>query len=357
MAAVQERRRQRLAEVLGSMGVGSALVTSLLNIRYLTGFTGSAAALLVRADGDAELATDSRYELQVAQECPDVPARITRIGRRDLAGSLLERGFVSAGFEDLSLPVSAWRDLPAELEWTPLGSAIDHLRMTKDAVELDLLRAACAASDEAFASVLPRLRAGVSEREVARWIDDGLRDRSDGPGFETIVASGSNGAIPHHQPTDRRLQPGELVTMDFGARVGGYHADMTRTVVIESAADLWQLEIYETVGRAQQAGVDALTVGRPASEVDAAARSVVVEAGFGECFGHGLGHGVGLQIHEAPFLSATSPDNLLSSVPVTIEPGIYLPGRGGVRIEDTVVVHADSVETLTTTTRDLLVVG
>jgi Xaa-Pro aminopeptidase len=197
----------------------------------------------------------------------------------------------------------------------------------------------------------------VTERQVARWIDDGLRDRSEGPGFDTIVASGSNGAIPHHQPTGRELESGDLVTMDFGARVGGYHADMTRTVVIDGCADSWQSDIYETVRLAQQAGVDALQVDQVASVVDAAARRIIVDAGFGEYFGHGLGHGVGLQIHEAPFLGTTSPDKLVASVPVTVEPGIYLPGRGGVRIEDTVVVHADSVETLTTTTRDLLVVG
>ena len=229
--------------------------------------------------------------------------------------------------------------------------------MTKDAAELDLLRAACSASDAALGDVLPQIRAGVTEREVARWIDDGLRDRSEGPAFDTIVASGPNGAIPHHQPTGRPLERGDLVTMDFGARVGGYHADTTRTIAVGEVAHEWQREIYETVRRAQQAGCDALAPDRQASDVDAAARAVIVEAGFGEFFGHGLGHGVGLQIHEAPFLGPTSTDKLLLSVPVTVEPGIYLPGRGGVRIEDTVVVHADRVEFLTTTTRDLLVVG
>ncbi len=361
MPALHERRRQQLADVLTSVGLRSALVTTLLNVRYLTGFTGSAGTLLVNADGSAEIATDSRYELQVAQECPDVLARITRSGRRELAASVLGTGLVAVGFEDLSLDVAAWRELPTGVEWTPLGGAIDHLRMTKDAVELDLLRHACLASDATLAGVLPRMRAGVTEREVARWIDDGLRDRSEGPGFDTIVASGPNGAIPHHQPSNRPLEPGDLVTMDFGARVGGYHADMTRTVLVASGvggvAHDWQRDIYETVRRAQQAGCDALRAGRLASEVDAAARGIIVDAGFGEYFGHGLGHGVGLQIHEAPFLGATSTDKLMASVPVTVEPGIYLPGRGGVRIEDTVVVHADRVEPLTTTTRDLLVVG
>jgi Xaa-Pro aminopeptidase len=170
------------------------------------------------------------------------------------------------------------------------------------------------------------------------------------------VASGPNGAIPHHQPTSRPLGRGDLVTIDFGARVEGYHADMTRTFGIGQIDD-WQREIYDLVQEAQATGVAALASGKPAAEVDAAARAVIADAGYGDAFGHGLGHGVGLQIHEAPFLGSTSADKLDVSVPVTVEPGIYLPERGGVRIEDTVVVHADRVERLTTTTRDLLVVG
>jgi Xaa-Pro aminopeptidase len=350
------RRRERLAAVLRSADLDAAQVTALLSIRWLTGFTGSAACLLLSADGSAEIATDSRYALQVAAECPDLPARITRFGHRELAELAAGRHW-RTGFEDRELSVASWRGLPEDAEWVPLGQAITGLRMTKDAVELDLLRAACAISDAALGDVLPRLRAGVTEREVARWIDDGLRDRSEGPGFDTIVAAGPNGAIPHHQPTYRPLEPGDLVTMDFGARVDGYHADMTRTVVIGGVAADWQQEVHDVVRRAQQAGLDALGVERVSAEVDATARQVVVDAGYGEAFGHGLGHGVGLQIHEAPFLGATSTDKLLASVPVTVEPGIYLPGRGGVRIEDTVVVHPGRVESLTTTTRELLVVG
>ena len=286
-----------------------------------------------------------------------MPARITRSGRRELAERAAGRRW-RTGFEDLELSVAVLAEPSLQdVEWVPLGSALAELRMTKDAVELDLLREACAASDAALADVLPRMRPGVTERQVARWIDDGLRDRSEGPGFDTIVAAGPNGASRTTSRPTGRSSAGDLVTMDFGARVGGYHADMTRTVVVGGVAADWQQEIYDVVRRAQQTGVDALGSGRAASEVDATARQVVVDAGYGEAFGHGLGHGVGLQIHEAPFLGATSTDKLLASVPVTVEPGIYLPGRGGVRIEDTVVVHPDRVESLTTTTRELLVVG
>jgi Xaa-Pro aminopeptidase len=356
MPTHHEQRRRRLAECMPEGGIGAALVTSLVNVRYLTGFTGSAGAVVVFPDGSAEIATDSRYALQVGHECPDVTAHITRAGRATLVERLVAESVTAAGFEDRHLSVAAWRELGEALEWTPLGSTLDHLRMVKDATELDLLRQACLVSDEALSAVLPRLQPGVTEHRVARWLDDELRDRSEGPGFDTIVASGPNGAIPHHQPTSRPLGRGDLVTIDFGARVEGYHADMTRTFGI-GRVDNWQREIYDLVQEAQATGVAALASGKPAAEVDAAARSVIADAGYGDAFGHGLGHGVGLQIHEAPFLGSTSADKLDVSVPVTVEPGIYLPERGGVRIEDTVVVHADRVERLTTTTRDLLVVG
>jgi Xaa-Pro aminopeptidase len=169
------------------------------------------------------------------------------------------------------------------------------------------------------------------------------------------VAAGENSAIPHHSPTDRPVGKGDLVKMDFGAKVGGYHADMTRTVVVGTAPAEWQREIHQVVLAAQLAGRTALGAEVAGADVDQTARSVVEEAGFGDAFTHGLGHGVGLQIHEAPFLGSTSTDRLGEAVPVTVEPGVYLPGRGGVRIEDTVVVHKNRVELLTTSTRELLV--
>jgi len=357
MADQHARRREALASALVAGTLDAALVTSLLSVRYLTGFTGSAGTVLVRADGSTVLATDGRYEVQAHAECPDVEVTITRSGRRELAARVLAGGASRIGFEDLHLSVAAFRDLPHLASWEPLGSALDQLRMVKDADELDTLRRACSATDQALASTLPRLAPGATERQVARWIDDELRERSDGPGFDTIVASGPNGAIPHHQPADRSIQAGDLVTIDFGARVDGYHADMTRTVLVGAGLSDWQREMYDAVRQAQAAGVAALAPGRSASEVDAASRDVIEAAGLGEYFVHGLGHGVGLQIHEAPYLGSSSTDKLAASVPVTVEPGVYVPGRGGVRIEDTVVVHADRVESLTTTTRELMMLS
>ena len=354
MPQQHERRRERFASTLSAVELDAALVTDLVNVRYLTGFTGSAGAVLVRADGSAVLATDGRYELQCGEESPDVAVEITRSGRRALADLAVAAGAARLGFEDQSLSVAAFRDLPHSVTWTPLGASIADLRMVKDATELDALRRACVATDEALAEVLPRIGRGTTEQELARWLDDALRDRSEGPGFDTIVASGPNGAIPHHQPGDRPIETGDLVTMDFGARVDGYHADMTRTVLVGARPDAWQREVYDVVHGAQAAGVAALSAGTSAATVDSAAREFIEAAGFGPRFVHGLGHGVGLQIHEAPYLGSSSGDKLAASVPVTVEPGVYLPGRGGVRIEDTVVVHAGRVESLTTSPRELL---
>jgi Xaa-Pro aminopeptidase len=348
------RRREAVAAELVARQLDAALLTSLVSVRYLSGFTGSAAALLVGADASSVIATDGRYELQAAEECPDLEPLITRAGRRALAERATTAGQNRIGFEDLELTVAAFRELPHSASWQPLGSLVGQLRMVKDATELDALRRACHATDEAFEQVLGRLTPGVPERQVARWIDDALRDLCAGPGFDTIVAAGPNGALPHHQPTARPIAPGELVTMDFGGTFDGYHADMTRTVLVGGAADAWQHEVYEAVRGAQALGVAALSSTAKAADVDAAARDAVVASGYGPQFVHGLGHGVGLQIHEAPYLGASSTDKLVASVPVTVEPGIYLPGRGGVRIEDTVVVHAGRVESLTTSPRELL---
>jgi Xaa-Pro aminopeptidase len=224
------------------------------------------------------------------------------------------------------------------------SQTVEALREIKDAGEVALLRLACEAADAALTDLVARggLRPGRTEREVGRELEALMLDHgADGVSFETIVASGPNSAIPHHRPTDAVLAAGDFVKIDFGALVGGYHSDMTRTFVLGKAAD-WQREIYELVRVAQQAGREALRAGACLADVDGAARRVIVDAGHGEHFGHGLGHGVGLQIHEAPGIGATATGTLLAGSVVTVEPGVYLPDRGGVRIEDTLVV-ADEI--------------
>jgi len=323
------------------------LVTDLINVRYLSGFTGSNAALLVFADDlPPVLATDGRYRTQAAQQAPDLEVAIERACAGYLVGRAASAGARRLGFESHVVTVDGFDALAREVgevgntELVRASQTVEALREIKDAGEVALLRLACEAADAALTDLVVRggLRPGRTEREVGRELEALMLDHgADGVSFETIVASGPNSAIPHHRPTDAVLAAGDFVKIDFGALVGGYHSDMTRTFVLGKAAD-WQREIYQLVSAAQQAGRDALQAGASLADVDGAARGVIVDAGHGEHFGHGLGHGVGLQIHEAPGIGATATGTLLAGSVVTVEPGVYLPGRGGVRIEDTLVV-------------------
>lgn len=322
------------------------LVTDLINMRYLSGFTGSNGALLVFADDrEAVLATDGRYRTQAAEQAPDLEVAIERAVGRYLAGRAGQDAIGKLGFESHVVTVDGLDALAGELdghntELVRASGTVEALREIKDAGELALLRLACEAADAALADLVERggLRPGRTEREVGRELESLMLDHgADAISFETIVAAGPNSAIPHHRPTDAVLALGDFVKIDFGALVAGYHSDMTRTFVLGNAAD-WQLEIYELVAEAQRAGREALHPGAELRDVDGAARQMIAAAGYAEHFGHGLGHGVGLQIHEAPGIGATSAGTLLAGSVVTVEPGVYLPGRGGVRIEDTLVV-------------------
>jgi Xaa-Pro aminopeptidase len=224
---------------------------------------------------------------------------------------------------------------------------VEKLREVKDAGEVALLRLACEAADAALSVLVDRggLRPGRTEKEVARELEALMLDHgADAASFETIVAAGANSAIPHHRPTDAVLAAGDFVKIDFGALVAGYHSDMTRTFVLGEAA-AWQAEIYQVVAAAQRAGREALQPGAGLRDVDAAAREVIAGAGYAETFSHGLGHGVGLRIHEAPGINAAADGTLLAGAVVTVEPGVYLADRGGVRIEDTLVVADTPAQT------------
>jgi Xaa-Pro aminopeptidase len=354
-------RRASLRALLPAAGVDALLVTDLVNIRYLTGFTGSNAALLVHVDGDARsrLCTDGRYRVQAAEEVPDLETVIDRPSALALVAASRERGVGRLGFESDSVTVDGHAALVeagdgVELQRSP--GLVQRLRAVKDDGEIATLRAACAAADAALADLLAAdgLRPGRTEREVALDLESRMRDHgATGPAFETIVAAGVHSAVPHHSPTGAQLRAGDLVTLDFGALVDGYHSDMTRTVVL-GAATTWQRELYALVAEAQAAGRAALAPGTTTSDVDDAARSVVDAAGRGAEFVHGLGHGVGLQIHEAPALAKTGTGALVAGMVLTIEPGVYLEGRGGVRIEDTLVVRDGEPDLLTRTRKELL---
>jgi Xaa-Pro aminopeptidase len=358
MPEIHAARRERAQQQVVMAGADAALITSGPNVRYLTGLASSNAALLLTADGTAVLATDSRYALAAERDCPDVELITERFVEPRLAAQMPQRGLRTVAFEAHEMSVERHAELAAKAEGVnlvPFGRRTEELRTVKDPSELELLATACRITSQALADLFSLIRPGLTERQLAAALDARMAELGAGrPAFDTIVASGPNGAIPHHVPTDRPMRRGDLITMDFGAQYGGYHADMTRTVALGEPAG-WQREIYELVAAAQRAGLDAVRPGADVGDVDAAARDLIRDAGHGDHFQHGLGHGVGLEVHEAPTLGYGRTGKLASRVPVTVEPGVYLAGRGGVRIEDVLVVGADGTGLLTTTTRELLV--
>lgn len=354
-------RRGALRELLRGAGIDALLVTDLVDIRYLTGFTGSNAALLVHVDGDraSRMCTDGRYRTQAVEQVGDLELVIERASALTLAAAVRGWGVRRLGFQSDAVTVDAHAGLSAAAEGVSLERApglVMTLRQVKDDAEIAALRAACLVGDAALADLLAAggMAPGRTEHEVALDLEARMRDHgADGPSFETIVAAGAHSAVPHHRPTDAVLARGDLVTMDFGALVDGYHSDMTRTVVLGPASG-WQREVYSLVAAAQSAGCAALAPGAGIADVDAAARTVISAAGRGEEFVHPLGHGVGLEIHEPPTLAGTATGVLGAGMVVTVEPGVYLQGRGGVRIEDTLVVRAGPAEVLTRASKDLL---
>jgi Xaa-Pro aminopeptidase len=354
-------RRALAQQKIAARGADAALISSPVNVRYLTGLASSNAALLLPVHGPGVLATDSRYQLTAQREAPELELIIDRFIEPALTRLAGARGLGTVAFEAHVMSVEQYQELsqvnggPALV---PSGRMIEELRMVKDETEIALLARACAITSEAFSAALPGIEPGRTERGFAVLLERAMIDLgAEAVAFDTIVASGPNGAIPHHAPGGRPFAAGDLITIDCGARYGGYHADMTRTVALGEPA-AWQRDLYALVAEAQRAGVEAATFGADVSAVDAAARDLIAAAGHGGHFRHGLGHGVGLEVHEAPTIGYGRTGTLGDRVPVTVEPGIYLPGRGGVRIEDTLVVRAGAAgsrEMLTTTTRDLLV--
>jgi len=349
--------RSRLADD----GLGALIVTHLSNVRYLTGFTGSAAALLVSAD-DAVLVSDGRYrdqaDAQVEASGADVRVEIgaTAQDQREIlaAGAL---GSDRVGVEDHAITWAEQRVLAARLAPAVVvgaGTLVEDLRRSKDLGEVARIRAACAIADDALAAVRHQLASGTTEREFALALEVEMRTRgAAGVSFDAIVASGPNAAMPHACPTGRRIERGELVVLDFGCIVDGYCSDMTRTLAVGDPGPEAQ-RLVDVVMAANDAGRAAVAVGVECAAVDAAARAVIDSAGLGAEFVHGTGHGVGLEIHEAPRLATTARGTLVEGDVVTVEPGVYVTGVGGVRIEDTVVVSATGVESLTRSPKELL---
>jgi Xaa-Pro dipeptidase len=349
-------RRDALVARLEDLQVDAFLVTRLLHTRYLTGFTGSNGQVLVTRARTLFL-TDGRYTEQSRREVPDVERMTYANPLREELPGLLD-GVGRLGFEADELTV-AGRDRLAKalgdgVELVPTTEVVERLREVKDDDERDALRQAQAITDAAFDRILERFAVGVSEQQIARQLESLMIDEgAEGLAFDPIVAFGESAAEPHHEPGHRMLEEGDIVKLDFGARFAGYHADMTRTIAFGQPATELR-KIHDIVRESQQAGIDAVRAGVAGRDVDAASRDVIERAGYGDLFVHSLGHGVGLEIHEGPSFARTADEAVPAGAVVTVEPGIYVPGLGGVRIEDMVEVTDDGCTVVGTSSRELI---
>jgi Xaa-Pro aminopeptidase len=354
---VSDRPTRLLAE-LSAVGADLILVTSLVNVRYLTGFTGSNGAALIGPDTRVFL-TDFRYVEQAQAEVdPSFQRRIVSTGFADALVQLMPDGDQRLGFEDHQLTVHSHAELreklPERVELVAAGTPVQALRAVKEPGEIDKIRAACELADAALREIMEHGIAGRTEREVAIALEDAMRARgASGPSFESIVAAGPHGALPHASPRDVTIGPGELVVVDWGAVLDGYCSDCTRTFATGGLSDTAKVA-YDLVLEAQRAGVQAIRPELGGKEADATARTIIDAAGHAEHFGHSLGHGVGLEVHEKPTLSQRSEDTLQVGNVVTVEPGVYLPGELGVRIEDLCVVTESGHEILTHIPKELI---
>lgn len=352
-------RSDRLVELLTGAGLDLLLITDLVNLRYLTGYTGSNGLALV-GPNTRTFITDFRYVQQASDEVESsFERRRAPLELLEAVEEVLPGGEVRLGFEDASLSVRQHDRLrsllPDRIELIAAGSLVEGLRAVKEPVEIEMIRRAARIADEAFARVITGGLVGRTERQVARALEAEMLDQgAEAPSFDAIVAAGAHGALPHAQPRDRAIRRGEMVVIDWGARIDGYCSDCTRTVAAGEPADEARA-IYELVLDAQLTGLRAVRPDASGRAVDGAARDVIDAAGDGEYFGHGLGHGVGLDIHEAPRLSQRAEGELEAGNVVTVEPGVYLPGRFGIRIEDLVVVMPECPEILTSVSKELIV--
>ena len=349
-------RLERLREKFGTLELDAFFVSSPENRRYLSGFVGSAGYLVISRDA-AVLATDFRYTEQAGLQAPDY--RIDRIsgGMGWLPALFTELGVKRVGFEAGHMTVALHSAIvnalkedegAKDVSLVATSQFIDPLRAIKDPDELALVTRAMEIADHAFAVVSPTIEVGETEASVAWRMEWAMREAgAEALAFDTIVASGPNAAKPHHHPTDRRIGAGEPVVMDFGARYQGYNSDMTRTICLGEPDEMFRI-VYDTVLNAQMTASVTVTPEMNSGECDGIARDIIEKAGYGERFGHSLGHGIGLAVHEYPRVSPRCDDPLVDGTIFTIEPGIYIPGWGGVRIEDTVVMENGKVRSLTT---------
>ncbi|MDP6229217.1 MAG: aminopeptidase P family protein [Candidatus Marinimicrobia bacterium] len=351
------QRQNNLKNKLAEMGVDGILLTNLTSIRYLCGFSGSAASCLITTDGSYFI-SDGRYDVQSKNQVKglerfiDFGTHLSIIEKNNLIQNGLKLGF--EGDHTSVSQFKAMQDIFSNVNWESTSMLMENLQAIKDQSELDAIRTAVEITDAIYEEIIPMLKVGTTEKDVAIQLVTRYRQESDGEAYSPIVAGGPNSALPHAVPGDRPFEKGDFIVIDAAAKFSGYHADMTRTPVVGEATDKHR-EIYNTVKDAQQAGCDTAKAGMTCKEVDNVTRDYITEKGYGEYFNHGTGHGLGLEIHTEPRMSQLSTQTLETNNVVTIEPGIYLEGWGGVRIEDDVIIHEEGCEVLNKTTKELVV--
>lgn len=359
---MMQQRIEKCQEAMSAQGLDAVFINSLANVRYLSGFTGSESYVLLTCEASYFI-TDSRFIEQAGKQCAGYKCLLHKHANPPLEQVVLNTcratGVRRLGFESDYLTFSACRRLAdvlaSEVELVPSSGIVERLRYVKDNQEISCLREACAATDRVFANICDYIRPGVTEKDVQREIIYMMQKEGCENGFEMIVAAGINGSLPHTTPSPvKQIETGEMVTLDFGCMLNGYHADITRTVMVGQPA-AWQEELYAIVLEANCRGEAAVRPGVLGKEVDAAARGYIAEKGYGGCFGHNVGHGVGLEIHEDPPIGINGGIPLEKGCVITVEPGIYLPGQGGLRIEDTVLVTENGGESLFRSPKEMMI--
>jgi len=357
--SIYSKRQQDLRKVLDERGLDGMLITNLTNVRYISGFTGSAASCLITPEGQY-FVTDGRYieqskaQVKGFERFIDMNSHLSQIKDNNLNPN----GFKLA-FEGDHMSYALYENMISmfpNTKWENSSMILEDLASVKDDHELECIRTAVEVTDKVYEEILPMLRPGFTEKQVANTMVSKYREYAEGEAYSPIVATGPNGALPHAIPTDREFKKGDFIVIDAAAKYGGYHADMTRTPVVGEATEKHQ-EVYGIVKEAQRRGCSAAKAGVPCKDVDSATRDYITERGYGDYYTHGTGHGLGLEIHTSPRFSPKSDEILKVNNVMTVEPGIYLAGWGGVRIEDDLIINEDDCEILNKTTKDLVVLN
>ena len=358
-SSIYHKRQSTLKNSLSDNGLDGILITNLTNIRYICGFTGSAASCLVTPGGQYFI-TDGRYIDQSKEQVKGFERYIDMEPHLEqIQANKLNPNGLKLGFEGDHVSYTLYEKMKIlfpKTRWVSTSMILENLASVKDDYELDCIRTAVEVTDKVYEEILHMLCPGHTEKQVANTMVAKYREYAEGEAYSPIVAAGPNGALPHAVPTDREFKKGDFIVIDAAAKYAGYHADMTRTPVVGKATEK-QHEVYSIVKEAQQRGCDAARAGVPCKEVDAATRNYINEMGYGEYYNHGTGHGLGLEIHTSPRFSPQSDQVLNVNNVMTVEPGIYLTGWGGVRIEDDVIIHEDGCEILNKTTKELVVLN